>query len=161
MKRVRRVLSRIRHIRGHGVHSPYIYTLVREVFMRRKLLCTTDSIALYDLLQRVGELGERRCVELQNVATHCGYSHFTIDSEELQGTDMVVVTSLHPVALLEGIVATAAACGTTVAILHPEGSTERERVCERITTEHKSTTVRRREYVLIFNNHLPKQHFEL
>lgn len=29
------IIYRFRHWRGHGVHSPFVYSLVREVFMRR------------------------------------------------------------------------------------------------------------------------------
>ena len=29
---------RVRHFRGHGVHSPFAYRLVREVFMKRRHL---------------------------------------------------------------------------------------------------------------------------
>lgn len=38
MAELRNRLSRARYFRGHGVHSPFVYTIVREVFMRRELL---------------------------------------------------------------------------------------------------------------------------
>ncbi len=161
LRRLRNRLSRIRHFRGHGIHSPYIYNIVREVFMRRTLLAATQELELYDKLQRVGEISRRYIVELQNVATHCGYRVFAVNSVELEGIDMVVVTSNHPTNLIEGVLREAISCGTTVAILHPNGRVEREDVCTRIVAEHKSTSIMRREYLLIFNNHLPKQHFEL
>ena len=31
-------LVRARYFRGHGVHSPFVYNIVREVFMRGELL---------------------------------------------------------------------------------------------------------------------------
>ena len=37
MAELRNRLSRARYFRGHGVHSPFVYTIVREVFMRREL----------------------------------------------------------------------------------------------------------------------------
>lgn len=31
-------LVRARYFRGHGVHSPFVYAIVRQVFMRHDLL---------------------------------------------------------------------------------------------------------------------------
>lgn len=42
---------RIRHWRGHGVHSPFAYSFVREVFMKRNRQCAGP---LYDALRGVG-----------------------------------------------------------------------------------------------------------
>ena len=38
MAELRNRLSRARYFRGHGVHSPFVYDLVRQVFMRDSLL---------------------------------------------------------------------------------------------------------------------------
>lgn len=35
---LRNRLSRARYFRGHGVHSPFVYDIVRSVFMRDDLL---------------------------------------------------------------------------------------------------------------------------
>lgn len=35
---LRNRLSRVRYFRGHGVHSPFVYDIVRSVFMRDDLL---------------------------------------------------------------------------------------------------------------------------
>lgn len=61
---------RARYFRGHGVHSPFVYDLVRHVFMRAELLPGDRS--LYEALLAVG-IAERRAVQLQNLAIHCGY----------------------------------------------------------------------------------------
>ena len=65
---LRNRLSRARYFRGHGVHSPFVYDIVRSVFMRDDLLPgrrdlyggrfppsggavaeSDDSLRLYDL----------------------------------------------------------------------------------------------------------------
>ena len=43
---------RARYFRGHGVHSPFVYDLVRHVFMRAELLPGDRS--LYEALLAVG-----------------------------------------------------------------------------------------------------------
>ena len=51
--------------------------------------------------------------------------------------------------------------GITLCIMRPYNNAERWAVCSRIIEEHASTTVDNRGYLLIFNNHLPKQRFRL
>ena len=68
-------LVRMRHFRGHGVHSPFVYAIVRQVLMRRTLLGADTS--LRDALLRAG-VGMRRATELQNLMTHCGYRTFAL-----------------------------------------------------------------------------------
>ena len=41
LSELRNRLARARYFRGHGVHSPFVYDIVREVFMRRELLPAT------------------------------------------------------------------------------------------------------------------------
>ena len=59
MRRLGSRLARVRYFRGHGVHSPFVYDLVREVFMRRELL--PGGHALYDALLAAG-VSRRRAV---------------------------------------------------------------------------------------------------
>lgn len=68
-------LSRARHFRGHGVHSPFVYGLVREAFMFHRL--RDGEHCLYDALRRVG-IFHRRAVQLQNAFLYCGYRTFAI-----------------------------------------------------------------------------------
>ena len=68
---LRNRLSRARYFRGHGVHSPFVYNIVREVFMRGELL--PGDRRLYRALRGAG-VPERRAIQLQHVAIHCGLS---------------------------------------------------------------------------------------
>lgn len=70
-------LVRARYFRGHGVHSPFVYNIVREVFMRGELL-PGDRAAVPAL--RGAGVPERRAIQLQNVAIHCGYGTFGLNS---------------------------------------------------------------------------------
>ena len=61
-------LSRAKYFRGHGVHSPFVYGLVRKVFMCGKLFedCNRN---LYDRLLEAG-IPVKRAVQLQNAMTY-------------------------------------------------------------------------------------------
>jgi hypothetical protein len=45
--------------------------------------------------------------------------------------------------------------------MDPYNNANRWRVCKEIVEQHRSTTVDNRAYLLVFNNHLPKQGFTL
>ena len=178
-------LSRARHFRGHGVHSPFVYGLVREAF-----------------------IFHRRAVQLQNAFLYCGYRTFAIcegkaepvrtlpDAEFEKGNstfvidegrgclqvtpgreneaknstfglncagpyDMVILTRNFPAEDLPAAAARAARTGATLCVMNPYHGSARGEACRRIVREHRSTTVDNRGYLLVFNNHLPKQHFKL
>ena len=78
---LRNRLSRARFFRGHGVHSPFVYDVVRNVFMRDTLL--PGDRALFRELLAAG-VPERRAVQLQNLAIHCGYASFGLNRADAE-----------------------------------------------------------------------------
>lgn len=148
-------VTRARFFRGHGVHSPFVYTIVREVFMRRELL--PGDKRLYRALVQAG-VPQRRAVQLQNLAIHCGYGSFGMNRAE--GELCIATCDLSRTETL-ALVRAAVAARRTVAVMVPYAGCERLAMCRQLVAEHASTTVDNRGYLLIFNNGLPKQHFEL
>lgn len=147
------ILSRIRYFRGHGIHSPYIYKIVRNVFMQRDI--TAPNRELYEKLANLDMLSTRYTTELQNLYTYLDLTSFVIDSPIC--AEMTIYTPSYPL----DKVLNSYTCGTIVVILQPHLTHQREIWCNEIVTHHNSTTLHRAEYLLIFNNHLPKQHFQL
>lgn len=152
---LRNRLSRARYFRGHGVHSPFVYAIVREVFMRRDLLPGERS--LYETLLGAG-LSRRRAVQLQNLMIHCGYATFGMNRAD---ADLCIATRDLPRAETLALVRAASEGRHTVAVLSPYEGRDRQALCAQIVAGHPSTTVDNRAYLLIFNNHLPKQHFRI
>lgn len=151
-------LSRIRHFRGHGVHSPFVYNLVRKVFMS-KTLPEGGEHPLYEALISLGE-SSRRAIELQNMMYHLGYTTFSIDSPSAE-CQLCIVTSDFPLQQVEQLLAQAVERGTTLLLLAPYLSRERRMLCQQIIASHRSTSVDNRGYLILFNNNLPKQHYRL
>jgi hypothetical protein len=149
-------LKRARHFRGHGVHSPYVYDIVRKVFMQSKLV--SPRIDLYTALREHG-VAERRSVQLQNLVAHCGYETWQLDSMEV--CHFILCTMATPYDQLQAYAAYARENRLTLCILDPYNNAERWDACRTIVAEHRSTTVDNRAYLLVFNNHLPKQVFVL
>ncbi|MDE6827997.1 MAG: hypothetical protein K2P46_04690 [Alistipes sp.] len=148
-------LVRARHFRGHGVHSPFVYALVREVFMRNGLL--PGDRALYDALRGAG-VAERRAVQLQNLAIHAGYATFGLNRAD--GALVVALPGLPQEELLK-LAEEAKRTGATLAIMTPCAKNDRTALCRALVAQHDSTSVDNRAYLLLFNNGLPKQHFVL
>ena len=148
-------LGRARYFRGHGVHSPFVYNIVREVFMRGELL--PGDRRLYRALRGTG-VPERRAIQLQNVAIHCGYGTFGLNRADAEFC--IATRSLSRTETL-ALVGDAAAAGNTVAVMSPYDGRERRAMCLQIVAAHRSTTVDNRGYLLVFNNNLPKQHFRI
>ena len=149
-------LSRAKYFRGHGVHSPFVYAIVRQVFMKSRLM--TDDRTLYDALRGEG-VSEARAVQLQNLYAHCGYSRFVLNG--IDKADFVVLTREFAAERLRAVIDEAKRTGATVAVMTPYDGRERENECRAIVAGHNGTTVDNRGYLLVFNNGLPKQHFRL
>ncbi len=152
-------LRRLRHFRGHGVHSPYIYSIVRNVFMSRDLQEAGDGGLLEELMTQ--PIDRRLRVELHNLYVHCGYASYAINPEQGSARHYLIFMSDAPRSQVERVVAESRESGSTVVILRGKRNLERDLMLDSIVREHHSTTVDRGAYLLILNNHLPKQHFIL
>ncbi|MBE6195967.1 MAG: hypothetical protein E7137_02600 [Rikenellaceae bacterium] len=150
-------VARARYFRGHGVHSPYVYSIVRQVFMQRNLLT-----ARRDLCDELLALGapRRRAIQLQNLMIHCGYATYAINCLPA-ACPYAIVTSEVDEATTLALVGKAEEQGCTLVLASPYNCRERTELCQRIVAHHKCTSVDNRGYLILFNNHLPKQHFKL
>lgn len=147
---------RMRHFRGHGVHSPYVYALVREVFMMRRVTTACDP-AFEAALLGAG-LTRRAARELQQIRRRCGCKTWGVDRA---GDEMTCLTCAADGELCRRVLSQARAAGATVVIVRPYADRERVRFCDAAVAAHTSTSVDRGSYILLFNNNLPKQHFVL
>lgn len=149
-------LSRAKHFRGYGVHSPFVYGLVRKVFMCRHLFEGCDT-GLYDTLL-AKKAPEKRARELNNTMHYCECRHFSIDCIE---GDFAVLTPNYPTERIASAYEEARAKGAVLVIANPYLNRERQSEVRRLMELHTSTTVDNRAYILFFNNRLPKQHYRL
>lgn len=154
-------MLRIRHYRGHGIHSPFAYSIVRQVFMKRRI--KGESREVYNTL-RTEHVGRYWAVQLQNLHSFCRNHtlRFVMPNETIacpqkrtnaeQGDDeRSKATELCDVA-----------DKTIVCIVAPRYSRSRYRNCKALIAHHNGMSIDNRGYILlIYDNKLPKQHFKL
>lgn len=121
-----------------------------------------DDNSLYDALIELN-VPRKRCIQLQNLLHHCNYATFAIDcsAEDIPGMDMVIITTDIAADQLPALATAATECNTTLCILAPALDYERRTACQAIVEAHRCTSVDNHGYLLLFNNHLPKQIFRL
>lgn len=160
LKKLPSNLKRARYFRGHGVHSPFVYTIVRQVFMCSTF--STDDRTLYDALIDKG-VARRRAMQLQNLMHHLRYTTFCIDQQGAAcvENEMIISTLEQPASQLPHLAEQAAKHHRTLCIIAPSYDGERDKICNDIVANHPCTSVDNRGYLLLFNNHLPKQKFRL
>ena len=160
-----KAMTRIRHFRGHGVHSPFVYSLIRNILMKRRL--TSARHDLYDELRNRG-IGRHWAVQLQNIFTELHYDSFRFasvhDFPAPIGEGGMFVAGLDtPVETLSSLVgALSTGRHSVVCILSPMASKERLDSVTEMIRSHNGTSIDNRNYVLLFyDSGLPKQHFKL
>ena len=136
----------VRHWRGHGIHSPFMYGIVRNVFMKSRI--TGGDTALYEAL-RGERIGKKNAVKLQNLYTHCRMDGYTL--------------VLLPDVTMETVVATAreaAARRGCLVLLSPHRSARCRRLARQIREHYPCVSVDRRLMMIyFFNPKLQPQHY--
>ncbi|MFR9540162.1 MAG: hypothetical protein SNI49_08410 [Rikenellaceae bacterium] len=146
-------LSRLRHYRGHGVHSPYVYSIVRNILMNRSL--QSENIKLLEELTKFG-VSTKTATEITNIAAHCNLNSISIDNS--QNADFIICSENCTEEKIEKMANEAAQNGIAIVILSPY---KKVKICNTLLLINRSTSIDRFTYLIFLNNHLPKQHFKL
>ncbi len=148
-------LQHLRHYRGHGVHSPFVYSIVREVFMRPAL--TPAARAHFEQLTLCG-VKRTIAIEIANLAAHLSVESIEADGVCSATRSMILCTQHCPKELLEQLAAHAAKGGIPFVVIYPQRYSA---LCAELIQDNQSSSIERKGYTILLNNHLPKQHFKL
>jgi hypothetical protein len=159
-----RTLARVKHYRGAGVHSPFVYGVIRNAMM--KTSPEGNDHPLFDTLRERG-FSRRRAAQLQNLYNFLEYTSalFAEDENQLPAMDasaLCFVMPTLPEHATHELVTAAEGSGCTLCVISPYGSRSRHKMARTLIARHRHTSVDNRGFLLLFFNHrLPKQHFKL
>lgn len=154
-------MAHVRHWRGHGVHSPFVYSIIRNVFMKHHFVWCER--ALYNQLRQY-KIGKHAALQLQNLHSYCKYNSFALLDNKQQSTTAqfrLLMPSLGAEATLAQIEG-APQGGYIVAIMLPRHNRARVKMCRSVCGAANCLSIDNRRYILLFHDpKLPRQHFKL
>lgn len=160
-----RNLAHLQHYRGFGVHSPFVYGIVRHSLMEKHRLAGTDK-SVFNALAAM-RVSSKRATQLQNLYTWCAYKRFFIltdtdNSDALDDTTICFVMPSLPESETFALAAKAKDTGCAICLMAPYESHKRSKLCHELIRRHTHTSIDNRGFMLMFcNPRQPKQHFKL
>lgn len=154
---------RINHWRGHGIHSPFMYRLVREVLVKKRVSYNPhtlpENIINYNLLKRDTLL-------IRNLYSFLQYPDSVIVGEGEPGnrTFCVAPMDASPEAIRQTIemIRSRRYNECCVAVLGVNKSLEKYQLCRRlIQTEGCVCVDLYRTYLFLFDHRLQKQYYRI
>ena len=146
----------LRHSHGYGVHSPFLYRIVREAMMPRRVVGCDRR--LYEALVARG-VGRRTAVRLQNL---CNLEHleaWSIDGATTAEAGLMIATRECSDATLEQMHKAQSHSGATLCILHEGRNRAALERCGRVVEQHSSMSAEAWAFTLLFcRKDLRKQH---
>lgn len=152
---------RLRHFRGHGVHSPFAYGLVRNIYMKRRHLPAEGTV--YSALREHGGTA-RQASLIQALYDYLACRQCCIDAEPVAenparegGASMEVFTTAAAVSN-----ETLPAPGHIVCLLSPAKGKARYRGCMEAVSSHRGMSIDCRTVILLFGSDaLNNEHIKL
>lgn len=96
-------------------------------------------------------------MEIVNLATYCKFQSLDIDCVSREN-DVVICSESCSEEKIEQLADHATSHGIAIVIISPY---KRLSLCNSLLKGNQSTSIDRLNYLIFFNNHLPKQHFKL
>lgn len=159
----------VRHFRGRSIHSPFMYGMVRNVFMQGRITGPDDR--LYNLLRETG-LGESASVMLQNMLTYSGLHGYTLigpkhrvgscTCEPQKGRNLCILLPGVPVRTLMEAARDASVRENILVILAPHLTRRGREAAQAIRHHYPCVSVDRCNMVIcIFDHKLQPQHYRI
>lgn len=154
---------RMRYWRGHGIHSPFVYNMVRKIFMTSEVLDPNILLSENILARKIAT--RKTAIQIQNLYGYCGYSSFEVlDSKaEYQGSEMVVIDkSCSQDQISQIINHLRNQEHRAIVIIAPHSSEQRHKMCKMLSDNHKGISIDKfNMLILLFDNRYLKQHYKI
>lgn len=154
-------LRRLRHWRGKGVHSPFMYGVVRNVFLPKQI--SGPERGLYEESRKRG-ISRKDAVALQNLYGYCGVDNFMfIDgggTPLISGRNICIVDSLDAAGAVTETASMLGGTGSVLVWLAGDRNRNKVAAAEKIYEKfHCVMAVRPSMVIMFFDNKLNKQKY--
>lgn len=153
---------RFRHRKGHGIHSPFVYSLIRKAFMPKELMDKTRD-ELYTILIN-NKVGKKQAIELQNLYNYCHYSGFVIglSNFENNNNNLHILLPKEDNKTLANLVTNCHLSKNAIAIISPYQNRPKQLLCDKLVNNCDCLSIDNRDYILLFfDKNYITQHFKL
>lgn len=116
---------------------------------------TETTLPLYNELRALG-INHRRSLQLQKMMQYCEASTYSINRT---GEEFRIVTSYQTLEEINSLYKSSVEDKATLVFMWPRQNGERKRNLDEVLLQHQCTVVDNRAFIVVFNNHLPKQYF--
>lgn len=154
-------IKRLKKRKGYSVHSPFVYSLVRNVLMKKELV-GVDSGLYKELINRGAT--KRLAIRLQNYFTFFEYNKCEIDlfGAEICDRTLCVVSKQNDGTEIDKLTNMIGNQKVTLAILSPNFNGERKYMWRKLVENHHSISIDTSGVVFLFYDNLKaKQHIKL
>lgn len=154
---------RVKHYRGHGIHSPFTYSLVRNVLMQRTLL--GDDFSVYYAMQGMG-MTKKASLQVQNLYQYLDFGRFEVDDrlsvEQTQSKTLHILSlNLSQEQIMQSLDAIKQVGGTAVVIVNRTGGDRRKFLTFYCSVKEFLSVDNRSYFLCFFDGKYPKQHYKL
>lgn len=146
----------LRHSRGYGIHSPFLYRVVREAIM--PLRVRSKEKALYKALRAKG-VGRRAATRAHNLLTTLGYTSWSIDEPNGNNEGLSIATPECQLQMIEAMVGGLRTRSGAVCVIHRLGDQKRRAICKGLIIGHNCLSASKPTMKLFFSQQgVSKQH---
>lgn len=168
---------RLRHAKGHGVHSPFVYGLIRNALLYSRGAAGSGG-ALYEVLRENG-VSRLRAVQIQNLHNYCDYARTVVHragrsmetgaetGRSVKGGPategiLEVFTPGCPVATIEARAAGLSNARGAAVVISPRIDRERHKLCLRLADAGDCISIDNRGFMVFIygSGHAPR-HYKL
>ncbi|GHV00432.1 hypothetical protein FACS1894159_06140 [Bacteroidia bacterium] len=157
-------MTHLRHFRGHGIHSPYAYNLVRNTIYKRHVVGSDHS--LFEAMRSM-KMPRRSSVQIQNIMHHLHCTSWRIVSGvgDMAGLGAETLVLTHPDIDKEGLLKVFRCVkqgGGSMIVIFPRSNSYRHAICRRLCRKGEFMSIDNRRFTLMqFSPKLPRQHYKL
>lgn len=155
------VSLRVRHMRGHGVHSPFAYRFIRDIYMNRSKWRDCEGMPVFECMVK---RGMRYCdaAIVQFLYDYVKAKDFVFYGEKCLTPDLTPDNIMYVYSNMSFPESNYAFTNGVTVVMSPRKSLKRYEMCRTLINAHKGLSMDCRSSIMFFHyKGLSKEHIKL